>query len=117
MVESFRPRASATFAAVPYGSTQCSSRDLLARSLRSMFGCMSTAYDSSPNNAATVGLHALLRDAGQHAPILVLHLRPDDAGVLLLGHSDLAMAATEEMVAQLQVAMACVSTMPNALLR
>ena len=76
MGESFRPRASATFAAVPYGSTQCSSRDLLARSLRSMFGCMSTAYDSSPNNAATVGLHALLRDAGHHAPVLVLHLRP-----------------------------------------
>ncbi|EES03871.1 hypothetical protein BDA96_03G381000 [Sorghum bicolor] len=132
MGESFRPRASATFAAVPCGSTQCSSRDLPAPPscdgasrqchvslsyadgsasdgalatdvfavgeappLRSAFGCMSTAYDSSPDGVATAGLLGMNR--GTLSFVTQASTRRfsycisdrDDAGVLLLGHSDL----------------------------
>ncbi|WVZ68213.1 hypothetical protein U9M48_017176 [Paspalum notatum var. saurae] len=129
---SFRPRASATFAAVPCGSAQCSSRDLPAPPscdaasrqcrvslsyadgstsdgalatdvfavgdaplLRSAFGCMSSAYDSSPDGVATAGLLGMNR--GTLSFVSQARTRRfsycisdrDDAGVLLLGHSDL----------------------------
>jgi len=132
MGESFRPRASATFAPVPCGSAQCSSRDLPAPPscdgasrqcrvslsyadgsasdgalatdvfavgdappLRSAFGCMSTAYDSSPDGVATAGLLGMNR--GTLSFVTQASTRRfsycisdrDDAGVLLLGHSDL----------------------------
>ncbi|KAJ1286185.1 hypothetical protein BS78_03G333400 [Paspalum vaginatum] len=129
---SFRPRASATFSAVPCGSAQCSSRDLPAPPscdgasrqcrvslsyadgstsdgalatdvfavgdappLRSAFGCMSSAYDSSPDGVATAGLLGMNR--GTLSFVSQARTRRfsycisdrDDAGVLLLGHSDL----------------------------
>ncbi|RCV28097.1 hypothetical protein SEVIR_5G383800v4 [Setaria viridis] len=129
---SFRPRASGTFAAVPCGSPQCSSRDLPAPPscdgasrrcsvslsyadgsssdgalatdvfavgdappLRSAFGCMSSAYDSSPDGVATAGLLGMNRgtlsfvsQASTRRFSYCISDR-DDAGVLLLGHSDL----------------------------
>jgi hypothetical protein len=129
---SFRPGASATFAAVPCGSPQCSSRDLPAPPscdgasrrcsvslsyadgsssdgalatdvfavgdappLRSAFGCMSSAYDSSPDGVATAGLLGMNRgtlsfvsQASTRRFSYCISDR-DDAGVLLLGHSDL----------------------------
>ncbi|CAL4946619.1 unnamed protein product [Urochloa decumbens] len=129
---SFRPRASRTFAAVPCGSAQCSSRDLPAPPscdgatrrcrvslsyadgsasdgalatdvfavgdappLRSAFGCMSSAYDSSPDGVATAGLLGMNRGAlsfvsqASTRRFSYCISDRDDAGVLLLGHSDL----------------------------
>ncbi|KAL6853686.1 hypothetical protein ACP4OV_019715 [Aristida adscensionis] len=129
---SFRPRASATFAAVPCGSPQCRSRDLPAPPscdaasrqcrvslsyadgstsdgalatdvfavgdappLRSAFGCMATAYDSSPDGVATAGLLGMNRGAlsfvsqASTRRFSYCISDRDDAGVLLLGHSDL----------------------------
>ncbi|KAF8716986.1 hypothetical protein HU200_026092 [Digitaria exilis] len=129
---SFRPSASRTFAAVPCGSPQCSSRDLPsppscdaasrrcrvsmtyadgstsdgalatdvfavgdAPPLRSAFGCMSEAYDSSPDGVATAGLLGMNRgtlsfvsQASTRRFSYCISDR-DDAGVLLLGHSDI----------------------------
>ncbi|XP_062225835.1 aspartic proteinase PCS1-like [Phragmites australis] len=130
--ESFRPRASATFAAVPCGSAQCRSRDLPAPPscdgatrqcrvsqsyadgstsdgtlatdvfrvgdappLRSAFGCMATAYDSSSDGVATAGLLGMNRGAlsfvsqASTRSFSYCISDRDDAGVLLLGHSDL----------------------------
>ncbi|KAL6614179.1 hypothetical protein ACP70R_036449 [Stipagrostis hirtigluma subsp. patula] len=129
---SFRPRASATFAAVPCGSAQCRSRDLPAppscdgasrqcrvslsyadgstsdgalatdvfafgdaRPLRAAFGCMATAYDSSPDGVATAGLLGMNRGAlsfvsqASTRRFSYCISDRDDAGVLLLGHSEL----------------------------
>ncbi|CAO2182371.1 unnamed protein product [Urochloa humidicola] len=129
---SFRPRASRTFAAVPCGSAQCSSRDLPAPPscdgasrrcrvslsyadgsasdgalatdvfavgdappLRSAFGCMSSAYDSSPDGVATAGLLGMNRGAlsfvsqASTRRFSYCISDRDDAGVLLLGHSEL----------------------------
>ncbi|CAO1946552.1 unnamed protein product [Urochloa humidicola] len=129
---SFHPRASRTFAAVPCGSAQCSSRDLPAPpscdgatrrcrvslsyadgsasdgdlatdvfavgdapALRSAFGCMSSAYDSSPDGVATAGLLGMNRGAlsfvsqASTRRFSYCISDRDDAGVLLLGHSDL----------------------------
>jgi len=129
---SFRPGASRSFAAVPCGAAQCSSRDLPeppscdgasrqcrvslsyadgstsdgalatdvfavgdAPPLRSAFGCMSSAYDSSPDGVATAGLLGMNRgtlsfvsQASTRRFSYCISDR-DDAGVLLLGHSDL----------------------------
>lgn len=129
---SFRPRASATFAAVPCASAQCRSRDLPsppacdgasrqcrvslsyadgsasdgalatdvfavgdAPPLRAAFGCMATAFDSSPDGVATAGLLGMNRGAlsfvsqASTRRFSYCISDRDDAGVLLLGHSDL----------------------------
>ncbi|KAL5226247.1 hypothetical protein ABZP36_014512 [Zizania latifolia] len=129
---SFRSRASATFASVPCGSSQCRSRDLpsppacdgatrqcrvslsyadgsssdgaLATEvflvgqgppLRAAFGCMSTAFDSSPDGVATAGLLGMNRGAlsfvsqASTRRFSYCISDRDNAGVLLLGHSDL----------------------------
>ncbi|KQK10539.1 aspartic proteinase PCS1 [Brachypodium distachyon] len=138
---SFRPRASATFAAVPCASAECRSRDLpsppscddgggagassgrrrcrvslsyadgsssdgalatdvfavgsATPSLRAAFGCMASAFDSSPDGVASAGLLGMNRgalsfvsQAGTRRFSYCISDR-DDAGVLLLGHSDL----------------------------
>jgi len=129
---SFCPGASRSFAAVPCGAAQCSSRDLPeppscdgasrqcrvslsyadgstsdgalatdvfavgdAPPLRSAFGCMSSAYDSSPDGVATAGLLGMNRgtlsfvsQASTRRFSYCISDR-DAAGVLLLGHSDL----------------------------
>jgi hypothetical protein len=128
---SFRARSSSSFASVPCGSAQCSSRDLPAPpscdaasrqcrvslsyadgstsdgalatdvfhvgsgATRSAFGCMSAAYDSSPDAVPTAGLLGMNRGAlsfvSQAATRRFSYCISDrdDAGVLLLGHSDL----------------------------
>ncbi|KAF7024577.1 hypothetical protein CFC21_036910 [Triticum aestivum] len=129
---SFRPRASATFAAVPCASAQCRSRDLpsppacdgassrcsvslsyadgsssdgaLATDvfavgggppLRAAFGCMASAFDSSPDGVASAGLLGMNRGAlsfvsqASTRRFSYCISDRDDAGVLLLGHSDL----------------------------
>ncbi|OEL35735.1 Aspartic proteinase PCS1 [Dichanthelium oligosanthes] len=63
--------------------------------LRSAFGCMTNAYDSSPDGVATAGLLGMNRgtlsfvsQASTRRFSYCISDR-DDAGVLLLGHSDL----------------------------
>ncbi|XP_051226736.1 aspartic proteinase PCS1-like [Lolium perenne] len=133
----FRPRASASFAAVPCASPQCRSRDLPsppacdgasqrcqvslsyadgsssdgalatdvfavgssaaagAPPLRAAFGCMSSAFDSSPDGVASAGLLGMNRGAlsfvsqASTRRFSYCISDRDDAGVLLLGHSDL----------------------------
>ncbi|CAL4960497.1 unnamed protein product [Urochloa decumbens] len=63
--------------------------------LRSAFGCMSSAYDSSPDGVATAGLLGMNRGAlsfvsqASTRRFSYCISDRDDAGVLLLGHSDL----------------------------
>jgi hypothetical protein len=63
--------------------------------LRSAFGCMSAAYDSSPDGVATAGLLGMNRGAlsfvtqASTRRFSYCISDRDDAGVLLLGHSDL----------------------------
>uniref|UniRef100_A0A0A9GWF2 Peptidase A1 domain-containing protein n=1 Tax=Arundo donax TaxID=35708 RepID=A0A0A9GWF2_ARUDO len=62
---------------------------------RSAFGCMATAYDSSPDGVATAGLLGMNRGAlsfvsqASTRRFSYCISDRDDAGVLLLGHSDL----------------------------
>ncbi|PWZ44465.1 Aspartic proteinase PCS1 [Zea mays] len=118
--DSFRPRASATSRDLPappscdaasrrcrvslsYADGSASDGALAtdvfavgdAPPLRSAFGCMSAAYDSSPDAVATAGLLGMNRGAlsfvtqASTRRFSYCISDRDDAGVLLLGHSDL----------------------------